>query len=99
REFVVPVERQQQIGVTYAEVRRRHMRVDIRSVGTLEADQAQIFECVRRVNGYVEKLYVSSPGERVVAGLPLMAIYSPDLRSPEQELVNLLKVQANGSVA
>jgi membrane fusion protein, copper/silver efflux system len=99
REFVVPVERQQQIGVTYAEVRRRHMRVDIRSVGTLEADQAQIFECVSRVNGYVEKLYVSSPGERAVAGLPLMAIYSPDLRSPEQELVNLLKVQANGSVA
>ena len=55
-EFIVPVQRQQQIGVTYAEVRRRHMRFDIRSVGTLEVDQAQIFECVTRVDGYIEEL-------------------------------------------
>jgi len=32
-EFIVPVQRQQQIGVTYAEVRRRDIRFDIRSVG------------------------------------------------------------------
>jgi multidrug efflux pump subunit AcrA (membrane-fusion protein) len=98
-EFIVPVQRQQQIGVTYAEVRRRRIRADVRSVGTLEPDQGQIFECVSRVDGYVEELHVTSPGERVVAGRPLMTIYSPDLRSPEQELVNLLKVQTNGSVA
>ena len=98
REFIVPVQRQQQIGVTYAEVRRRRVRLDLRSVGTLEVDQAQIFECVTRVDGYVEELQVTSPGERVVVGQPLMTIYSPDLRSPEQELVNLLKVQVNGSV-
>jgi HlyD family secretion protein/heavy metal-binding protein len=98
REFIVPVQRQQQIGVTYAEVRRRHIRVDIRSVGTLEADQGQIFECVSRVDGYVEQLHVTSPGKRVVVGQPLVRIYSPDLRAPEQELVNLLKVQVNGSI-
>jgi membrane fusion protein, copper/silver efflux system len=98
-EFNVPVQRQQQIGVTYTEVRRRHMRLDIRSVGTLEVDQAQIFECVIRVNGYVEELHVASPGEHVVVGQPLMTIYSPDLRTPEQELINLTKVQVNGSVA
>jgi Cu(I)/Ag(I) efflux system membrane fusion protein len=97
-EFIVPVQRQQQIGVTYAEVRRRHMRFDIRSVGTLEADQAQIFECVTRLDGYIEEVQVSSPGARVTFGQPLMTIYSPDLRAPEQELVNLLKVQVNGSV-
>ena len=97
REFIVPVERQQQIGVTYARVRRRNIRVDIRSVGTLEVDQAQIFECVTRVDGYIEELQVTSPGKRVVVGQPLMTIYSPDLRAPEQELINLLKVQPNGS--
>ena len=98
REFIVPLQRQQQIGVTYAEVRSRHIRVDIRSVGTLEADQGQIFECVSRVDGYIERLHVTSPGEHVVVGQPLVMIYSPDLRAPEQELVNLLKVQVNGSV-
>lgn len=98
-EFIVPSRRQQQIGVTYAEVRRRHMRFDIRSVGTLEVDRALVFECVSRVDGYVEELKVTSPGEFVSLGQPLMTIYSPDLRAPQQELVNLLKVQTNGSVA
>jgi Cu(I)/Ag(I) efflux system membrane fusion protein len=97
-EFFVPVQRQQQIGVTYTEVRRRHMQLDIRSVGTLEVDPAQIFECVTRMDGYIEDLRVTSPGEHVNVGQPLMMIYSPDLRNPEQELVNLLKVQVNGSV-
>jgi Cu(I)/Ag(I) efflux system membrane fusion protein len=96
-EFVVPVQRQQQIGVTYAEVRRRDIRVDIRSVGTLEIDQGQVVECVARVDGYIEELQVTSPGERVTVGQPLMTIYSPDLRAPEQELVSLLKAQADGS--
>jgi Cu(I)/Ag(I) efflux system membrane fusion protein len=95
REFIVPIQRQQQIGVTYAEVRRRDIRVDIRSVGILEVDQGQIFECVARVDGFIEELQVTSPGERVTVGQPLMTIYSPDLRAPEQELINLLKVQAN----
>src|SRR5260370_5778882 len=97
-EFIVPLQRQQQIGVTYAEVRRRNMQFDIRSVGTLEVDQARIFECVTRVDGYIVELQVTSPGERVAVGQPLMTIYSPDLRGPEQELVNLLKVQVSGSV-
>jgi membrane fusion protein, copper/silver efflux system len=96
-EFIVPIQRQQQIGVTYADVRRRDIRVDIRSVGTLEADQGQVVECVARVDGYIEELQVTSLGERVTVGQPLMTIYSPDLRAPEQELISLLKAQANGS--
>jgi Cu(I)/Ag(I) efflux system membrane fusion protein len=98
-EFIVPVERQQQFGVTYAEVRRRHVIFDIPSVGNLEVNQAQIFDCVTRVDGYIEELQVDSLGERVAVGQPLVTIYSPDLRAPEQELVNLLKVQVNGSVS
>ena len=45
-EFSVPVERQQQIGVTYASVERRPIRLSIRSVAVLEPDQANIFEYV-----------------------------------------------------
>jgi membrane fusion protein, copper/silver efflux system len=97
-EFMVPIQRLQQFGVTYAEVRRKNMEWRIRSVGTLEADQAQIFDCVSRVDGYVEELQVNSPGERVTVGEPLMTIYSADVRTPEQELVNLLKARANGTV-
>ena len=96
-EFTIPVRRQQRIGVTYAEVRRMPVRLDIRLTGTLEVDQALSFECVSRVDGYIEELRVTSPGKWVEIGQPLMTIYSPDLRGPEQELVNLLKVQEGGS--
>jgi len=96
-EFTVPVERQQQIGVTYTEVRRRPMRYYIRSVGMLEPDQTKMFEYVARVDGYIEQLKVASPGESVAAGQPLMTIYSPDLRATEQELINLLSQQPNNT--
>jgi membrane fusion protein, copper/silver efflux system len=95
-EFSVPVERQQQIGVTYASAERRPIQLSIRSVGMLEPDQAKIFEYVARVDGYIQDLKVTSPGEQVNAGEPLVTIYSPDLRSTEQELVNLLNERDHG---
>jgi Cu(I)/Ag(I) efflux system membrane fusion protein len=98
RQFFVPIERQRQFGVTYTEARRRHMRLRIRSVGFLEANQAQIFECVAHMDGYIAELQVASPGERVAVGQPLMSIYTPDLRSSEQEYASLLKVQESGNV-
>jgi Cu(I)/Ag(I) efflux system membrane fusion protein len=98
RQFFVPIDRQQQFGVRYTEVRRRQMRLRIRSFGTLDVDRAQIFECVAHVDGYIDELQVTSPGERVTAGQPLMAIYTPDLRSSEQELASLLKVEESGNV-
>ena len=95
-EFSVPVERQQQIGVTYASAERRPIQLSIRSVAVLEPDQAKIFEYVARVDGYIQELKVSSPGEQVNAGEPLLTIYSPDLRSSEQELLNLLNDRDRG---
>jgi len=97
-EFTVPIERQQQMGVACSEARIRPVRFSLRSLGILEADKGQEFECVARVDGYIDQLQIASPGEHVKAGQPLLTIYSSDLRGPEQELINLLKVQANGSV-
>src|ERR1700730_2294162 len=95
-EFSVPVERQQQIGVTYAAAERRPIRLSIRSVAALEPDQANIFEYVARVDGYIQDLKVTSPGEQVNVGDPLVTIYSPDLRSAEKELVNLFNERDRG---
>ncbi|MBV8278134.1 MAG: efflux RND transporter periplasmic adaptor subunit [Verrucomicrobia bacterium] len=99
REFVVPLERQQQIGVTFAEARKRPMRHEVRTVGTLEVDPAGVFECVAGVDGYIAELRVDSPGEHVSAGEPLLVIHSPDLQAPEQDLINLLKVYESGTAA
>ena len=96
-EFTVPVERQQQLGVTYATVTKRPIQLSIRSVGILEADTSKMFDYVARVDGYVQELKVTSPGQDVLQGQPLLTIYSPDLRSTEQELVNILNDRDRGS--
>jgi len=88
-EVTVPVERQQQIGVTYATVKKSPIQFSIRSVGMLESDTSKSFDYVARVDGYVQELKVGSPGEHVSRGQALLTIYSPDLRSSEQELVSL----------
>jgi len=88
-QFAVPVERQQMIGVTYATVERRSLQTELRAVGMLEPDAQKLFEYVSRVDGYVEKLHVSSPGQMVKQGEPLMTIYSPDLLATEKELLEL----------
>jgi RND family efflux transporter MFP subunit len=98
-EFTVPVERQQQLGVTYATVTKRPIQLSIRSVGILESDTSKIFNYVARVDGYVQELKVSSPGQDVLQGQPLLTIYSPDLRSTEQELANILNDRDRASTS
>src|SRR5437660_7325054 len=92
-EFVVPVERQQQIGVTYATVERRPLHHTIRSVGMVVPDRGRNWQFVSRVDGYVQKLDVKSPGEIVEKDAPLLSIYSPDLLTSEREFVELLRIR------
>jgi RND family efflux transporter MFP subunit len=90
-EFTVPVERQQLIGVTYATAERRPLEATLRTVGTVEPEAERVFEYVARVDGYVDKLAVSSPGQMVKRGEALLTIYSPDLLATEQELLEMLR--------
>jgi Cu(I)/Ag(I) efflux system membrane fusion protein len=93
REFVVPVERQQQIGVTYAKVERTPLHHSIRAVGMVEADLQRHWAFVARVDGYVQQMFVTSPGELVEKDAPLISIYSPDLVTTARELVMLLRMR------
>lgn len=96
-EFSVPVERQQQIGVTYATVETRPLRRTIRAAGTVAPDRSKQWNFVARVEGYVQKLDVTSPGEEVREGQPLLTIYSPELLTAERELANLLDTRVRGA--
>jgi len=92
-EFVVPVERQQQIGVRYAKVERKPLRHTIRAVGLIVPDKRRNWQFVSRVDGYVQKLEVTAPGELVEKDAPLLSIYSPDLLTTEREFVALLRMR------
>ena len=98
-EFSVPVERQQQIGVTYAVAEKKPLRHTIRSVGVVVPDKTRHWEFVARVEGYVQKLYVTSPGEPIEEGQPLLTIYSPELSTAERELVSLLDARDRATTA
>ncbi|HEY2573717.1 MAG TPA: efflux RND transporter periplasmic adaptor subunit [Verrucomicrobiaceae bacterium] len=98
-EFSVPVERQQQIGVTYAKVEKKPLRHTIRSVGFVTPDKSRRWGFVARVEGYVQTLHVTSPGQPVEKDQPLLSIYSPDLLTAERELVNLIEARGRAATA
>ena len=63
-DFDVPVERQQQFGVTYAQAKRERLVRTVRTVGLVSADKGRQWMYVPRTDGYVQKLYITSPGQR-----------------------------------
>jgi Cu(I)/Ag(I) efflux system membrane fusion protein len=92
-EFTVPIERQQQIGVTYVTVEKKPAQFSIRTVGTVAYDTQRHWDYVARVESYVEKLSVFSPGQVVEKKTPLLTIYSPDLLTTENEFMDLLRTR------
>jgi len=90
-EFNIPPRRQQLIGVTYAIVEKRPLQLTIRAPGVVTYDPLRRWNYVSRVEGYVEKLEVSSAGQPVEKGQPLLTLNSPDLLVAERELVDLLQ--------
>ncbi len=93
KEFVVPVERQQQIGVTYATVEQKRLERKVRAVGNVVVDPQMRWTLVARVDGYVQELFVASAGQAVEKEQSLLSIYSPELVTTERELIMLLKMR------
>ncbi len=91
----MPVGRQQQIGVTFGKVENQHFQHTIRAVGTVAYDKQRQWVYVTRVDGYVQKLNVFSPGEVVEKGEPLLTIYSPECITAQKELTNALTMRDN----
>src|SRR5438552_922394 len=89
-DFSVPVARQQQIGVTYAVATNKPLQLSVRTVGIVAFDRVRHWDMVTRVDGYVDKLFVSSKGELVEKGQAVVTIYSPDLLTTQRGFLDLL---------
>jgi Cu(I)/Ag(I) efflux system membrane fusion protein len=90
-EFVVPVERQQQIGVSFATVEIKPLSHSIRAVGRVVPETQRIWRVVSRTAAYVQELGVNAPGELVKKNQVLMKLYSPELLTTQRELIDLLR--------
>ena len=96
-EFVVPVERQQQIGVTYATVETKPLTHTIRAVGRIVPETQRVWRVVSRTNAYVQELGVNAVGEFVKKDQVLMKLYSPELLTTQRELIDLLRTRDRSS--
>jgi Cu(I)/Ag(I) efflux system membrane fusion protein len=65
----------------------------MRAVGVVAYDKQRHWDYVTRTEGYVQKLFVFSRGERVEKDAPILSIYSPDLLTTQNEFVELLKMR------
>lgn len=75
----------QNMGIRTATVTRGPLRRNIRTVGTIDYDEAALADVTTKFKGWVEKLYVNTTGQLVMKGDPLFEIYSPELYSAQVE--------------
>lgn len=90
-------ERQQQIGVKFAEASVAPAAVEIHAVGKVAYDETQIAHVHTKVSGWIEDVFVDFVGAPVKKGQPLFTIYSPELVSSQEEY--LLALRARGELA
>ncbi len=81
----------QNLGVRSARVERGPLWRRISTVGYVAFDERKISHLHLRTDGWVEKLYVKSNGERVRKGDILFELYSPDLVNAQEEYIQALR--------
>lgn len=75
----------QNMGVRTAPINRRNLVREIRALGRVTYDETRLAHIHTKFDGYIEEAYVAATGQRVKKGEPLVAIYSPELVSTQEE--------------
>ncbi|HUF26984.1 MAG TPA: efflux RND transporter periplasmic adaptor subunit [Gemmatimonadaceae bacterium] len=83
-----------QFGVTFASVEERTLESAVRTVGLVSLDETRVAQVAPRFSGYLERLHVDYTGQPVRRGQPLVAIYSPELVSAQEELLLASRLDA-----
>lgn len=87
--ITIPAEIQQRIGVTTGPVERAPLRMSVRTVGIVRPDETKVARVHLKTEGWAEKLFVNFTGQKVKKGDPLLAIYSPQFLTTQQEYLNV----------
>jgi Cu(I)/Ag(I) efflux system membrane fusion protein len=77
--------RLQTLGVQSETVKGRKMSRTIRAVGTVEASERGLYTVSPKFEGWIRTLYVNTTGTAVRRGQPLLAVYSPEVVSAQEE--------------
>ncbi|MDL2339109.1 MAG: efflux RND transporter periplasmic adaptor subunit [Pseudomonadota bacterium] len=86
---------QQNLGIRLAPVRRVELSASFDAVGSVQFDERLSVAVQTRVPGYVERLSVRAPMERVRKGQALATVYAPEWLGPLNELSALKRAGAS----
>lgn len=95
----IPVDKQQLIGVKTATASVQPLHRLIRTIGRIEYDERRLTTVNTKIEGWIEKLYISATGDFVKNGAPVAEIYSPELYATQQEFLNVLQWTKKNSSA
>jgi Cu(I)/Ag(I) efflux system membrane fusion protein len=84
----------QNLGIRLGKVERAAVNPRLSAVGSVAFDERRLHVVQARVEGYVTRLYVKSPLERVRRGAPLAEIQAPDWLAAQQEYLALLDAES-----
>jgi multidrug efflux pump subunit AcrA (membrane-fusion protein) len=79
------------LGVETTKVKRATLSRTFRTIGEVTYDERSVSHIHTRVNGWVERLYLDAPGDRVQRGAPILRIYSPELVTTQEEFLLALR--------
>lgn len=78
-------------GIETAKVERKYVAASIRMVGKVKYDETRLSTITARIPGRLDRLYVDYAGMPVKTGDHLVYLYSPELITAQQELLQALK--------
>lgn len=81
----IGIEKLQKLGVKTELAAPRALTQTLRIVGSLQPDERRQSAISPKFEGWITRLFVSTTGEVVHRGQPLLEVYSPDLVSAQQD--------------
>lgn len=86
---------QQNLGIRTAEVKEGSLTTTLESVGSVAWNERDLFLVQARANGYVERLHVRAPLDRVRKGQALADIYVPDWVAAQEDYLAARRMSAD----
>ena len=89
---------QQNLGIRTAAVRKAEVSSSFDAIGAVQFDERMNVAVQTRVAGYVERLEVRAPMERVRKGQALAAVFAPEWLGPQNELIALKRAGVSDDI-
>ncbi|MEJ2701834.1 MAG: efflux RND transporter periplasmic adaptor subunit [Sedimentisphaerales bacterium] len=91
REFTTSEAAKALMDIETAPVERKFVTAEVRMVGKVEYDESRLAYITAWVSGRLDRLYVDYTGVSVTKGDHMVYMYSPELLSAQEELIQAMK--------